>query len=556
MFSEGAPLDALESVDSRRYLPHALTATALVIVAPALVVIPLSPFAGVADLLVSALLATGLSAAAGSVCAALWTRRPESREISFGDLLLWSWARRVQAERRFAKAVASAHAEPGARRAAGGEPDDALGALRRLSVVFEARDASTHGHSGRVTRHAERIAERMGLPAREVAKVKAAASVHDVGKVRLPRSVLAREGELTPEQQALVERHAVDGADKVAAVADPEIAAIVRHHHERVDGTGYPDRLAGDEIPLGARIVAVADTFDRLAAPEPGRPQLARRRNALDGLCERAGSQLDAAAVAAFVGYYSGKRAIAGVAFAATAPQRLVRWVAAAPAGIGASAPPLAQGVCAAGAIALAGSCLTTLPPPGAGVRGDDRPPARAEPASRAATAPAGLPDGAAVALDARPVTGERPVSRRNATRDGAPPEGRSGEGGGSRDRIGDGGAGPGDERSPSAGGDGEDGAPQSAPGERGAPSESHGSAPGGSAQGAAPDAPPAQPASKPPPTSAPVSPPPAPSVPATPQPTTVLEPVLDQVHEVLDPLPTERLTAPVERLLGNALGR
>ena len=548
MFSEGAPLDALESVDSRRYLPHAVAATVVVIAAPALVVIPLSPFAGIPDLLLSALLATGLSAAAGSVCAALWTRRPESREISFGDLLLWSWARRVHAERRFAKEVAGSAGEARRPRATRGGPDE-LAALRRLSVVFEARDASTHGHTGRVTRHAERIAERMGLSASEVAKIRAAASVHDVGKVRLPRSVLLREGDLAPEQQALLEGHAADGAEKLTAAGAPEIAAIVRHHHERVDGAGYPDRLVGEQIPIGARIIAVADTFDRLATPpDSGRPRIACRGNALDGLRERAGSQLDAAAVAAFVDYYSGKRAIAAVALAATAPQRLVRWVAAAPAGIGASAPPLAQGVCAAGALALAGSCLSTSPSPEAGLRGDVRPPAPAERAFGPSAASSGLSDPTAVALDVRPGAGERAAPRRGVTPDGD----GSRENGSRHD-----GAGTGDERSPGSGG--RSSPPStSPPGDAGdAPAAQHGSPAPGSAPGVNSAQPSSSPTPKSPPASGPVSPPPAaPSVPASPQPTTALEPVLDQVDQVLDPLPTEQLTDPVERLLGDTLGR
>lgn len=552
MFSEGAPLDALESVDSRRYLPHALVTTGVVIVAPAILVIPLSPFAGIQDIVLSALLATGLSAAAGSVCSALWTRRPESREIPFGDLLLWSWARRVQAERRFAKAVARSHRDSRRSNAPARGPGDELAALRRLSVVFEARDASTHGHTGRVTRHAERIAERMGLPASDVAKIRAAASVHDVGKVRLPRSVLMREGELTPGQQALLEQHAADGAEKVAAAGAPEIAALVRHHHECVDGTGYPDRLAGDDIPLGARIIAVADAFDRLATPEPGRPQVTRRRNALDGLCERAGSQLDATAVGAFVDLYSGKRAIAGVAFAATAPQRLVRWVAAAPTGIGASAPPLAQGVCAAGALALAGSCLTTLPPPAAGVRAGDRPPALVERAPGLAGSGANVRDWSTTALDVPPRNAERPGSDRDAADRDAPSTGGDLREEAGRDR----GAGSGGQRAagPPAGG----GPAQMSPPAPGGATPA--SEPASVSANVAPDERPAQPspAPKPPPTSAPAAPAPAPtpSPPPVPQPTRVVEPVLDQVQEVLDPLPTEQLTDPVERLLGNTLGR
>ncbi|HEU0019092.1 MAG TPA: HD domain-containing phosphohydrolase [Thermoleophilaceae bacterium] len=354
MFWEGTTLESLDGVDSRRFLPHALVATLLTIVAPAVVVVTLSPLSGIADLLVSAVLATGLSVAAGSAGAALWTRLPASREIPFGDLMLWAWARRVRAERQLAKTVSGE---------APLEVERELTALRRLSVVFEARDGFSHGHSGRVARHAERIARRLGLPDDEVERIEAAAAVHDVGMVRVPSSVLARRDDPTPEENGLVQRHAVHGAEQVAAVAGLEIAALVRHHHERVDGTGYPDALAGDEIPLGARIIAVADRFDELISPAPQRSPRSRR-NALDELSARAGTELDAAVVAAFVGYYSGTRSIAGVALAATAPQRAARWIAAAPATIGSAAggSVAVQSLCAAGATVIAGVCLSGAP--------------------------------------------------------------------------------------------------------------------------------------------------------------------------------------------------
>ena len=352
MFREGTALESLESVDSRRFLPHAMVATLLVIVAPALVVVALSPLSGIADLLLSVLLATGLSIAACSAGSALWTRLPQSRDIPFGELMLWAWARCVRAERRLAKA-AEGRASLG--------PAGELASLRTLAVVFEARDGFSHGHSGRVARHAERIARRLGLPDDEVERIEAAAAVHDVGMLHVPSAVLAKD-ELTPEERALIERHAVDGAERVAAVSNPQTAALVRHHHERVDGSGHPDGLAGEQIPLGARIIAVADRFDELVSPRPRRAP-SSRRNALDELSARAGSELDAAVVAAFVGYYSGVRSIAGVAFAATAPQRALRWIAAAPGTIGAAGAPVAvQGMCAAETAVLASACLTVLP--------------------------------------------------------------------------------------------------------------------------------------------------------------------------------------------------
>ena len=123
--------------------------------------------------------------------------------------------------------------------------------------------------------------------------------------------LLNRPGPLTDAEFDVIRLHPVDGAEMTAGWPTHELTAIVRHHHERVDGTGYPDHLRATAIPLGARIIAVADTFDAVTST---RPTGARR-----GTAERsrsstmAGSQLDAAAVRVFVGYYSGNRlAVAG----------------------------------------------------------------------------------------------------------------------------------------------------------------------------------------------------------------------------------------------------
>ena len=111
-----------------------------------------------------------------------------------------------------------------------------------------------------------------------------------------------------------------------ASVGDPAITAMIRHHHERLDGAGYPDGLAGEAIPLGARIIAVADTFDAMTSNRAYRRASSHKR-ALDVLRAEAGKQLDADAVAAFVGYYRGRRTVAWSAFAAAAPQRLFAWL-------------------------------------------------------------------------------------------------------------------------------------------------------------------------------------------------------------------------------------
>jgi hypothetical protein len=110
------------------------------------------------------------------------------------------------------------------------------------------------------------------------------------------------------------------------SIGDPEITAMVRHHHERFDGGGYPDALSGEEIPLGARIIAVADTFDAMTSARAYRPAM-RHSRALKILRRESGTQLDPGAVAAFVEYYSGQRSVAWWAVWTTAPQRLAAWI-------------------------------------------------------------------------------------------------------------------------------------------------------------------------------------------------------------------------------------
>src|SRR5690348_4668252 len=136
--------------------------------------------------------------------------------------------------------------------------------LTELAEALEAGDPYTRNHSRRVARYASMVAERLGLSAEEVDRIRTAAMVHDVGKVRTPIEVLHKPGRLTEEEYAIIKAHPVDGAHLVEALGDDRLTAIVRHHHERLDGRGYPDGLSGEEIPLGARIIAVADTFDAI----------------------------------------------------------------------------------------------------------------------------------------------------------------------------------------------------------------------------------------------------------------------------------------------------
>jgi HD-GYP domain-containing protein (c-di-GMP phosphodiesterase class II) len=299
-----------------RYLPLVMLTTVSVVVLPAVLVAAFVPRGSSLLMVASAASAVAISVVIASVEAALWTRRSESRDLLFADLMLWGWLRRYWAERRLAQARALYDS---ARKAG---PAVSIELLEELSKRLEARDVYTHGHNQRVARHAERIARAMHLSVTEVAKIRTAATVHDVGKIYTPRETLNNPGRLTDREYAIVKLHARDGADMLATVGDPEITSMVLHHHERIDGHGYPDGLAGSDIPLGARIIAVADTFDAITSSRAYRPADTHKK-ALDILSQQAGSQLDGAAVSAFLGCYSARRSVAWFAFATVVPQRI-----------------------------------------------------------------------------------------------------------------------------------------------------------------------------------------------------------------------------------------
>ena len=218
--------------------------------------------------------------------------RTKSR-LLFSELLVWGWLRRVRVERQLAHAIQllgleQADAPPPSVVAS---PERSFEVLTSLAAALDAQDPYTDGHSRRVAGHSVMIARRMGLSSEEVANVRAAAAVHDVGKLRVPTEILNKPDRLTNAEFELVKRHADEGADVVARLGHPELSAFVRHHHERFDGTGYPAGLRQEEIPLGARVIAVADTFDAITSARPYRPAAPHKR-AIDALVEASGSQL------------------------------------------------------------------------------------------------------------------------------------------------------------------------------------------------------------------------------------------------------------------------
>ncbi|HEU4369139.1 MAG TPA: HD-GYP domain-containing protein [Methylomirabilota bacterium] len=173
--------------------------------------------------------------------------------------------------------------------------------LLGLANALEAKDPYTRGHSERVGAWGGRLAAALGLAVAEIDMVTQAGLLHDIGKIGVPESVLRKRGPLDRDEWALMRNHPLVGAQIVAPFEFfAGGALVVRHHHERWDGSGYPDGLSGAAIPLGARIVAVADVFDALTTDRPYRPALARD-SALAYLAAEAGHTLDADVVGAFL---------------------------------------------------------------------------------------------------------------------------------------------------------------------------------------------------------------------------------------------------------------
>jgi putative nucleotidyltransferase with HDIG domain len=166
-------------------------------------------------------------------------------------------------------------------------------ALRALVAAVEARDAYTRGHSKRVTELSVDIGQRLGLRGDKLRKLVWGAELHDIGKIGIPDYIMQKPGALTPDERGLIEQHPAIGWEIVRKLNSlQEVLEIVRHHHERIDGNGYPDGLGGENIPLSARIVAVADVWDALTSDRAYRPAWSREE-AIKVMREGRGTQFD-----------------------------------------------------------------------------------------------------------------------------------------------------------------------------------------------------------------------------------------------------------------------
>jgi putative nucleotidyltransferase with HDIG domain len=163
------------------------------------------------------------------------------------------------------------------------------------------RDAMTARHTAAVARYARQVARELGLPEREQDLIHTAALLHDIGKFIFPDSILFADRKLTDDEWETVKLHPEQGAKLVRRIEGyGPVADIVLAHHERVDGTGYPNRLPAEQIPVGSRIIAVADTYDVMTARDSYRRPVSREA-AIVELRRVSGSQLDGEIVEAFV---------------------------------------------------------------------------------------------------------------------------------------------------------------------------------------------------------------------------------------------------------------
>ena len=182
-----------------------------------------------------------------------------------------------------------------------------LSTIETLAMAIDAKDQITHGHIRRVQLQAVRLAKAMGVKEEaQIRAIEAAALLHDMGKLAVPEYILNKPGPLTPAEFEKMKLHASVGADILSAIDFPyPVVPIVRHHHENWDGSGYPDRISGSAIPIGARILSVVDCFDALTSDRPYRPKLSDK-DALKIVSERRGRMYDPLVVDTFLREHAG----------------------------------------------------------------------------------------------------------------------------------------------------------------------------------------------------------------------------------------------------------
>jgi len=183
----------------------------------------------------------------------------------------------------------------------GAQIERLMGVNLALTSLIDLKDHYTEGHSRNVGELSRGFAEHLGLPRSQVEEIALAALLHDIGKIGIPDTILKKPGPLTEAEFAKVKRHAGLGASAIEPIEDyRNVVQVIKHHHERFDGTGYPDGLAGDRIPEGARLIALADTFDALVHGRAYR-RAKTVTDALEMIQQQKGGQFDPILTDAFL---------------------------------------------------------------------------------------------------------------------------------------------------------------------------------------------------------------------------------------------------------------
>lgn len=186
--------------------------------------------------------------------------------------------------------------------------DQYLDVVTALTKALDEKDYYTCYHAEEASYFAMALVSALDLPPRDVDAVRLGAILHDIGKIKIPGEILTKPAALTPEEYALIKQHPTMGAEMLELFDSLKpVALIIRHHHERWDGKGYPDGLRGTEIPLGSRIVTLIDTYHAIVSNRPYRKALSREE-AIRRLRAASGEQFDPSLVETFVdllGYFS-----------------------------------------------------------------------------------------------------------------------------------------------------------------------------------------------------------------------------------------------------------
>lgn len=194
------------------------------------------------------------------------------------------------------------------------EHEHVLASMSALITALEARDEYTKGHTARVSRVAMRLGRAMGLDEKELRDLEIGANLHDIGKIGVRDAVLLKPGRLTPEEYANIQEHAVIGAEILRPIASlRQVLPLILLHHERWDGRGYPTAIPGDAIPLGARVIAIADAYDAMTTDRPYRKGMALKE-ALGIIREEAGRQFCPTCADAFLAMFEGAEAATDLA--------------------------------------------------------------------------------------------------------------------------------------------------------------------------------------------------------------------------------------------------